>query len=379
MGDMRFMQISDLHLGKKLRERSLDEDQRYILGQIADIAERERVDGLIIAGDVFDDGSSMGVEAVRTLDWFLTDLSQRGIETYLISGNHDNMDRLGYGREFFGTKGIHIASVFEDEMERYSKTKDGVTVDLYMLPFIKPVHARRMYGDESITTYEQAVKAAIDHADIVPGDRFRILVTHQFVTNAGVKPIQSDSEKVYVGNTENVDASVFDRFDYVALGHIHRCQDVGSERVHYCGAPLKYSVDEYDQRKSVTIMDIDRKGFTRRLIELKPLREVRMVTGPLEGIVEAAKQDPDRDDYIYARLTDSPENAMDRLREVFPNIMGMETPRVGQEIIDVPMDIEGGIDPVSAFGDFYMKCTGERPTEDQIDIVVDMLSKGVDE
>lgn len=375
------MQISDLHLGRKLRERSLDEDQRYILGQIADIAEKEAVDGLIIAGDVFDDGSSMSAEAMKTLDGFLTNLSNRNIETYIISGNHDSMDRLGYGKEFFGTKGVHIASVFEDEMERYSKTKDGVTVDIYMLPFIKPIYARRMYRDDSITTYESAVRSAIDHADIVPGDRFRILVTHQFVTNAGIRPEQSASEKVYVGNTENVDASVFDKFDYVALGHIHRCQDVDPRgRIHYCGAPLKYSVDEYDQKKSVTMIDINEKGFSKRTIELKPLREVRIVRGPLDGIIEAAKQDPDNEDYIYARLTDSPENAMDRLREVFPNIVGIETPRTGQELLDTPIiETDDGIDPVSAFGDFYLRCTGGSPTKEQMNIVTEFLSEEVDE
>ena len=376
---MRYMQISDLHLGRKLRERSLDEDQRYILGRIADMAEEEKVDGLIIAGDIFDDGANTTVEATNMLDHFLTNLSERGIETYIISGNHDNMDRLNYGSEFFKTRGIHIASRFEEEMQMYSRTKDGVTVDIYMLPFIKPVHARRMYGDDGITTYDDAVRAAIEHTEIIPGNRFRIIVTHQFVTAAGKGPERSESEKVYVGNTENVDASVFEGFDYVALGHIHKAQDVrGMPNIHYCGAPLKYSVDEWNQTKSVTIIDIDGNGFSKRLVELEPLRDVREVRGPLEGIISAAKEDPDNDDYIFVRLTDSPENAMDRLREVFPHIVGMETPSTGQDLIDIPTISEEGIDEVSTFQEFYRSCTGRELTEGQMRIVEEFLNEEVD-
>ena len=372
---MRFMQISDLHLGKRLRERSMDDDQRYILGEIVRIAVDEKVDGLIVAGDVFDDGSSTTVEATNMLDTFLTELSEKGIETYLISGNHDNMDRLSYGKEFFGKRGIHIASRFEEEMEMYSRSKDGVIVDIYMLPFIKPVHARRMYPEEKIEDYTDAVRCAISHTEIVPGDRFRIMVTHQFVTSAGRDPEKSESEKIYVGNTERIDASVFDGFDYVALGHIHKRQDIGEKgNIHYCGAPLKYSVDEWDQVKSATIIDIDANGFTKRYVELRPKREVRKVTGPLEGIIRAAKEGPVSEDFVYAVLTDNPENPMDRLREVFPNIVGIEVPRTEEVEFNTSMDVEEGIDKVAVFADFYRRCTGTAPTENQMGIVSDILT-----
>ncbi len=376
MGRLRFMQVSDLHIGKKLRERPLDEDQAHILHQIVMAAKENKVDGLIVAGDVFDDGSVPTAESMKIFDRFLNELADNEVETYIISGNHDSMSRLAFAKSFMATKGIHIVSSPEEGIVTYSKHSDGLTVDICMLPFVKPAHVRRMYPDEEIRDYNDAVRAMIAHAELEPGKRFRILVTHQFVTASGIPPERSDSEKVIVGNTENVDASLFDMFDYVALGHIHKAQDVGSERIHYCGTPLKYSKSEWRDQKGATIIDIGPDGFAKHRVPLVPLRDVRVVEGPLQGIIDAAKGDPGSGDYIYVKLTDSPMNAMARLREVFPMVVSLETPESGVEDLDVDLDIEGEIDEVGLFCEFYRKCTDKELTEDQKKLVGEMLLEG---
>lgn len=373
MGRLRFMQVSDLHIGKKLRERPLDEDQAHILHQIVLAAKENDVDGLIVAGDVFDDGSVPTAESMKIFDRFLNELADNEVETYIISGNHDSMSRLAFAKSFMATKGIHIVSSPEEGIVTYSKHSDGLTVDICMLPFVKPAHVRRMYPDEEIRDYNDAVRAMIAHAELEPGKRFRILVTHQFVTASGIPPERRDSEKVIVGNTENVDASLFDMFDYVALGHIHKAQDVGSERIHYCGTPLKYSKSEWRDQKGATIIDIGPDGFTKHRVPLVPLRDVRVVEGPLQGIIDAAKGDPGNGDYIYVKLTDSPMNAMARLREVFPMVVSLETPESGAEDLDVDLDMEGEIDEVGLFCEFYRKCTDKELTEDQKKLVGEML------
>lgn len=373
---MRYMHISDLHLGKKLGGRDLDEDQRHILTRIMDMAEEERVDGLIVAGDIFDDGTSSTISAVNTFDWFLTELSSRGIETYIISGNHDSMDRLHFGSGFFRSRGIHIVSRYEGEMVRYvQRGKDGTTVGIYLLPFIKPVHARMAHPEDGIDSYEDAVRSAVSHTELVDGEDIRIAVTHQFVTNAGNGPERCDSEKVYVGTSENVDVSVFDDFDYVALGHIHKPQNVGN-RARYCGTPLKYSVSEADDEKSVTIIDAERDGITVSTRPLVPLRDVRRIRGPLEEIIAAGKTNPHRDDYYHVDLTDNPDNPMDRIREVYPNVIGLSTPSVDGTDFDPEIAGEEGVDPMSAMREFYRSCTGEEPSEYQISVVSDILGGG---
>ena len=376
MGRLRFMQVSDLHIGKKLRERPLDEDQAHILHQIVLAAKENEVDGLIVAGDVFDDGSVPTAESMKIFDRFLNELADNEVETYIISGNHDSMSRLAFAKSFMATRGIHIVSSPEEGIVTYSKHSDDLTVDICMLPFVKPAHVRRMYPDEEIRDYNDAVRAMIAHAELEPGKRFRILVTHQFVTASGIPPERSDSEKVIVGNTENVDASLFDMFDYVALGHIHKAQDVGSERIHYCGTPLKYSKSEWRDQKGATIIDIGPDGFTKHRVPLAPLRDVRVVEGPLQGIIDAAKGDPGNGDYIYVKLTDSPMNAMARLREVFPMVVSLETPESGAEDLDVDLDVEGEIDEMGLFCEFYRKCTDKELTEDQKKIVGEMLLEG---
>lgn len=368
---MRFMHISDLHIGKKMKEASLEEDQRHILQQILDIALDIRPDGLIIAGDVYDT-TSPTTDSFRMLDWFLTSLSDLKIPVFMIAGNHDPPEKLGFGSRMLERSGMHISAVFSGRMDVFTVSKDGADVDICMLPFIKPIHVRRIYPDEEIDSYTDAVASAISHTDLVPG-RKRILVTHQFVVSGCSGPDRSDSESIFVGGTESVDSGVFDGFDYVALGHIHKPQSIGRETIRYCGTPLKYSLSEAGDRKSVTVVDIG-DSVSVSEIPLRPLRDVRKVKGPLEGIIEAGRSDPGKDDFIYAELDCDSMDALPRLREVYPNIMSIEvagrreswdSPERGAEDIV--------LDPLKAFAEFYRFRTGNDPGEREMEIIREAL------
>ncbi len=372
---MRFMHISDLHIGKKLKEASLEEDQRFILNQIVDIARERMPDGILIAGDVYDT-TTPTADAVTMLDSFLTDLTSLGIPVFMISGNHDSPERLGFGSAMFERNELYISGVYSGGLDVHPVSKDGQVVDVCLLPFIKPAVARRAHPEDRIENYNDAVRSAIAHTDL-PEGRKRILVTHQFVVNGGDSPMTSESESVFVGGTESVDVSLFDQFDYVALGHIHKPQYVGRETVRYCGTPLKYSLSEKDDEKSVTFVDVgDTVSITT--VPLEPKRDVRLIRGPLDGIVEAGKKDDRRDDFVYVELERDEIDALPRLREVYPNVMSVSVVGRRTEWESSP---EGDLsdwtlDPVKAFADFFMKKNGKELTESQLRIVKDCFDQG---
>ncbi len=372
---MRFMHISDLHIGKKLKEASLEEDQRFILNEIVDIARERMPDGILIAGDVYDT-TMPTADAVTMLDSFLTDLTSLGIPVFMISGNHDSPERLGFGSAMFERNELYISGVYSGGLDVHPVSKDGQVVDVCLLPFIKPAVARRAHPEDRIENYNDAVRSAIAHTDL-PEGRKRILVTHQFVVNGGDSPMTSESESVFVGGTESVDVSLFDQFDYVALGHIHKPQYVGRETVRYCGTPLKYSLSEKDDEKSVTFVDVgDTVSITT--VPLEPKRDVRLIRGPLDGIVEAGKKDDRRDDFVYVELERDEIDALPRLREVYPNVMSVSVVGRRTEWESAP---EGDLsdwtlDPVKAFADFFMKKNGKELTESQLRIVKDCFDQG---
>ncbi len=371
---MRFAHISDLHIGKKLKEMSLEEDQRYILGQIVDIVREEHLDGVLIAGDVYDT-TTPTIESVRMLDDFLTALVETGASVFMISGNHDSPEKLGFGSRMFERNRLYISGVYSGHLDVHTITKDGQTVDVCLLPFIKPVNARRAHPEDAIESYADAVASAISHSELVPGRR-RILVTHQFVVSGGSSPETSDSETVFVGGTESMDASLFDGFDYVALGHIHTPQSIGRETIRYCGTPLVYSKSEVDQVKSMTIVDVG-DTIAMELRPLEPLRAVRVISGTLDRIIEEGKSDPSRDDFVYVDLESDAIDAMSRLREVYPNVLSLEIARGGSEDGgDIPdIETDESLDLVQAFADFYRAKNGEELTPGQMDIVKEMLEE----
>lgn len=296
---MRLLHISDLHIGKKLKETSLEEDQRHILRMILDVVREKEPDGVLIAGDVYDTPSP-STDSVTMLDWFLTELTSAGTSVFMISGNHDSPERLGFGSRMLERNNLFISGTYSGHMDVRTLGSGEDAVDICMLPFIKPAHARREHPEDRIESYTDAVRSAIAHTEFHPGRR-RVAVTHQFVVADGIGPETCESESVFVGGTESVDVSVFEGFDYVALGHIHRPQSVGRETVRYCGTPLKYSLSEADDVKSVTVVDIG-ETVSISTVPLRPLREVRRIRGPLEALIAAGKEDRDRDDYIYVEL-----------------------------------------------------------------------------
>ena len=321
---MKLIHLSDLHLGKKVHEASMLEDQRYILQEILGIIDEEAPEAVLIAGDVYDK-SVPSAEAVRLLDDFLVELSRRPLQTCLISGNHDSPERLSFGGRLMEKSGVHIAPVYDGTLTSLTLTDAYGPVDIYLLPFLKPAHVRRFFPEREITSYTDAMAAVLEAAE-VDTDRRNVLVTHQFVTAGSEQPDRSDSEELSVGGTDNVEACVFDAFDYAALGHIHGPQRVGRETVRYCGTPLKYSFSEAHHRKSVTIVELEEKGTVRVSTRpLTPMRDMVELRGTYNEIMLHSFYDGTSwlDDYVHITLTDEDDipNAIGNLRTVYRNLL----------------------------------------------------------
>lgn len=316
---MKFIHLSDLHIGKRVNEFSMCEDQEYILRQILQIIDDEAPDAVIIAGDVYDK-SIPSTEAVELLDSFLYRLSKRSTEVFIISGNHDSPERLSFGSRLIDGSGIHIAPVYGGEIKPF--TVKGVNI--YLLPFIKPAHVRRFFENETIESYTDAMRVAVEQMGVDEA-RCNILVTHQFVTGSSI----TDSEDISVGGADNVDASVFEPFDYVALGHLHRPQNCGSEKIRYCGTPLKYSFSEAKDRKSVTVGELDdEKRLTVRTVDLTPRRDMVELRGTYNELISKSFYDGTSygEDYIHITLTDEDDipDAVSKLRIVYKNLMKLD-------------------------------------------------------
>ncbi|HJB67228.1 MAG TPA: exonuclease SbcCD subunit D [Candidatus Fournierella excrementigallinarum] len=319
---MRLLHLSDLHLGRRLCEADLFEDQKYILDQIVSIALSEGVQGVLVAGDVYDK-SVPGVGAVNLWDHFLTALCEHHLPVWAISGNHDSAERLAFGGRLLEHSGVHLASVFDGRLSRFDTRDEHGPLAIWALPFVRPAAVRAFLPDEAIENYTDAAAALVRAAAPDTGGR-NILIAHQFVTAGAALPAASGSELLNLGTLDNVDASAFDLFDYAALGHIHAAQSVGREEVRYCGSPLAYSVSEALGQKSVTVVDVGPKGQVRtKQVPLSPLRPLRRVQGPLEALLQSAVPS---NDYIYARLTDQtpPLDPAARLRSVYPNLVRLE-------------------------------------------------------
>lgn len=323
---MKLIHLGDLHLGRSLGEFDLIEDQKYILGQIIDLIDKEKVDAVLIAGDVFDK-SIPSEAAVNLLDSFLKDLVSRNVKVFMISGNHDSDDRLNYGKWTFEKQGVYISAIYDGELDCHV-LKDGDTeINIYMLPFVKASHVRHVYPDETIDTYEDAVRLVIDKAGI-DESKCNIVIAHQFV--AGKEdPLLSGSESIgtqNVGTVEKVGYDCFSKFDYVALGHIHSAQKVGRDLCRYSGTPLKYSLKEINDKKSVPLITVNGKNdISYELVLLNPKRDVRHIRGKMEELLDPANiSSPD--DFIYATLTDEDiiDNVMGIFQQSYPNTVKVD-------------------------------------------------------
>ena len=372
---MKLIHLSDLHLGKRVNEFSMLEDQRHILLEILGIVEKEKPDGVIIAGDVYDK-SVPSAEAVALLDEFLVRLSGLGPEVYMISGNHDSAERIAFGGRLMTGSGIHLSPVFDGKITPVTARDAEGEVRIWLLPFVKPVDVRRAYPEEEIADYTGALRAVIRRMEIDPAVR-NVLVAHQFVTGAA----RSDSEDVSVGGMDNVDSSVFDGFDYVALGHIHGPQHVGRETVRYCGTPLKYSFSEKDHVKSVTVVTLGKKGETEiRTVPLRPRLDMREIRGTYNELTLRANwESTEVTDYLHVVLTDEEDvpDALARLRTIYPNIMKLDydnrRTRASAEVAAAEeMEKKSGIE---LFDEFYAAQNGQPMGEEQRAFAAELLER----
>ena len=358
---MRFAHISDLHIGKRLHEVSLLDDQAYILEEIRKILRDGKPDAVLIAGDIYDK-SAPSAEAVRLFDDFLSGLASDGQSVFVISGNHDSAARVAYGGRIMERSGVHLsAPAYEGGVRPVMLTDGHGPVDIYLLPFIKPVHVSLAFPDEKIESYTDALRVAVERMAVNPKRR-SVLVAHQFVTGA----VRSDSEEVSVGGLDNVDAAVFAPFSYVALGHIHRPQNIGSPRVRYSGTPLKYSFSEGGDEKSVTMAELDGKGeVSLRTVPLTPKRDLREVKGTYEELMKKENYEGTAtEDYLHIVLTDEEDvpDAMRKLKTVYPNVLRLDYDNVRTRsgaVVEVAPEAEEK-SPLALAEEFYALQNG-RP------------------
>ena len=319
---MKFFHLSDLHLGKRVNEFSMMDDQRYILMEIVRLAKENKPDAILIAGDIYDK-SVPTVEAVQLLDRFLVWLNELDISLYIIAGNHDSVERVAFAASLLQKSNVHISRVYNGKIQSLPFQDEFGSINIWMLPHLRPSQVRSHFPDKNILTYSDAVSAVLENIEIETSMR-NVLLAHQFVTGA----ITSESEELYVGSSENVDGSLFDAFDYVALGHLHRPQHIGRETLRYCGTPLKYSFSEVNQTKSILLVEMAEKDDVRiSEIPLSPSRELREIRGSYAEITQRKNYiGTNTDDYVHITLTDEEDEpeAMMKLRTIYPHLMRLD-------------------------------------------------------
>lgn len=384
---MKVLHVSDLHIGKRVNGISMLDDQRYILRQILDIAEKRQVSVLLIAGDVYDKASP-SAEAVTVFDAFLTDAVAAGLRVLAIPGNHDSAERIAYAQGLLEKQGVCLPPVYAGEVERVELEDEHGPVEFWLLPFLKPGDVRRFFPDEEIgDDYSAALRAVLGACAIDQGKR-NIVLSHQLVTAYGTAPDRADDE-IKLGGMDNVDVSVYDAFDYVALGHVHRPQRVGRDTVRYSGSPLKYSFSEARYGKSVALIELGEKKpgddvgecVSFELIPLVPLHDVREVRGTLADVLAMRTAHDASQDYLHITLSDEhPQlDAMAKIHEVFPNAMMLDYDNV-TVLIDRPQTQQLTADPDSMdtldlFSAFYESQVGNPLDDEQRNFAHKLIAK----
>lgn len=373
---MKLIHISDLHLGKRLNEFSLIEDQRYILSEILGVITDEKPDAVAIAGDIYDK-SIPSTEAVELFDDFMYRLSQKNIRVFVVSGNHDSPERLAFGNRLMNKSGVHMSPVYNGKVEPVTLKDDYGDVNVYMLPFVKPSNVKRFFPDEEINNYTDAIDVAIRQMNIDRTKR-NVLIAHQFVTGAK----RSESEDISVGGLDNVDARVFDGFDYVCLGHIHGSQKVSSDRIYYSGTPLKYSFSEAKDVKSVAVVEIKEKGdLSIRAVRLTPMRDMVELRGKYSDLLQKKfyENTSYQSDYVKITLTDEEDilNALENLRVVYRNIMEL---RYDNKRTQSMATVNGAAEvekksPFELFAELYELQNGSSMTEEQSEFVREKIKE----
>lgn len=369
---MKLAHLSDLHLGKRLNGFPLLDDQEYILEEIIDICDDKNIDAVIIAGDIYDK-SVPPAEAVKLFDKFITELSERNLSTFIISGNHDSAERIAFGSRIMQAKKFYFSPVYNGELTSAAVTDEFGKVNFYLLPFVKPAVVRNIFNND-INDYTDAVRTAIANTSIDFSER-NVLIAHQFVTGA----LRSDSEINPVGGLDNVDISVFDNFDYTALGHIHSPQSM-SDKVRYCGSPLKYSFSEADHNKSVTIIELKEKGnIDISEVPLIPKHDLRILTGSYDELMSRKFYSSiEKEDYMKIILTDKTPiaYAINIMRDVYPNIMQLEYSFSSNSEFFIPESYESKkLSEIELASDFYSIRCGEEMTTEQTEIISQIIDR----
>ena len=362
---MKLIHLSDLHLGKRVNEVSMIDDQAYILQQIIGIIKDRQADAVLLSGDIYDK-SVPTAEAVTLLDHFLSRLAALRVTVFAISGNHDSPERLAFGNRLMEGAGIYLSPVYNGTVSPLQFHDEHGAVNFWLLPFIKPAHVKRFFPDAEIESYTDAVRVAVESMGIDTAQR-NVLLTHQFVTGS----ITCESEELSVGGSENVDASVFEVFDYVALGHIHGPQNIGSNRIRYCGTPLKYSFSEADHYKSVTVAELGPKGVLElHTVPLLPRHDLRVIRGSFAQVTDKAfYEGTATDDYLQVILTDEEDipEAIGRLRVIYPNVMKLtydNTRTRADQLIDGAENVEQK-SPLQLFAELYEQQNNHPMSDEQ--------------
>lgn len=401
---MKFLHLADLHIGKRVCEHSMLGDQVHILGEVLKVVDAEKPDAVLIAGDVYDKPVP-GAEAVAVLDDFLVKLSRTGVKVFVVSGNHDSAERIAFGARLMQGTGVYMSPVYSGAFEPVTLQDVSGEVDVWMLPFVRPAMVRAcLESDEerdAVKDYTSAVKAALAQMKFTEGRR-NVLVAHQFVTGAET----SDSEEC-VGGLENVDASVFEKFDYVALGHIHKPQNVlkdgdGMVRARYSGTPLKYSLSEAAHKKSVTVVELGSAGnagvavagdlfadsgmhaaLQLREVPLVPLHDVRKIHGTFAELVSPEFRNGQvaagmsLEDYVYIELTDENDipDAAQKLRGIYPNLMMLayDNERTRNQKITVDVEKVEKKSPMQLFGEFFGEMNGREMNGEESEFVQSII------
>lgn len=376
---MKFIHLGDLHIGKRLNEVSMLEDQRFILNQVLDIVAEENADAVLIAGDIYDK-SVPAAEGVGLFDEFITMLQRANVKVLMVSGNHDSADRLDFGSKIFENSGIYISGKFDGMVKKIELEDEYGKINFWLMPFIKPALVRTWYAE--CESYEDAFSSVIKDLDINYGER-NVLVAHQFFTNGNNTVERSESEIISVGTLDNIDISCVEKFDYVALGHIHKPQGFGDGRIRYAGSPLKYSFSEANHVKSVPVVEIKDKGeLSINLVPLTPLRDMRIIEGPIDVLLsKEVSEQANCEDYIKAVLTDEEElyDAIGRVREVYPNVMRLEfsnnRSRIASDYSVEASEIENK-SKLQLFEEFFEKQNNRPMEEQERKIISDYLEEG---
>ena len=376
---MRFIHLSDLHIGKSVNGFSMLEEQRHAFNQILGYIESKKAEAVIIAGDVYD-RAVPGVEAVKLFDFLLTELDKLNVTTLIVAGNHDSPERLNFARQLLSLRGIHIYGEFDGTLHSVTLQDEYGDVCFWLMPFIKPASVDGFFPEMEINSYDDAASVVLNAAEKDLNIR-NVLISHQFYTPPGVPLIRCESEINLIGGLDAIDAGILKGFDYVALGHLHRSQKTGSETIRYAGSPVKYSFSEWRYEKSALLIDLREKGdITIEALPLKPMHDMREIKGKLDELINSDNVDQtNREDYLHVILTDEDEliDPMGKIRSVYPNVMSLdfENARTSIDLATITSEPDASValSAFDLFSQFFLETQGSVMSEEQANIVKDLL------